>query len=216
MEQPLPGPPKGGAFSLSVMAPPGRRAEYAEMTRRALVDAARTLFAERGFAATSIDDVAEAARVTKGAVYHHFKGKTDLFEAVCERLEVDIVAAIAHGPSGGEHDPWDSLLRGIDRYLDECLEPDVQRILLMEAPTVLGWDRWKDLQGRFGLGLTQAALQMAMEAGVLKPQPVELLAHMVLGALTEGAMYIGRATDRDAARAEVGRSVRTLLEGLRT
>ena len=139
------------------MPPPGRRAEYAEMTRRALVDAARALFAERGYASTSIDDVADAARVTKGAVYHHFKGKTDLFEAVCERVEVDIVAAIAQGPVGGT-DPFEALVRGVDEYLDQCLRPEVQRILLLEAPTVLGWDRWRDLEARFGLGLTQAAL----------------------------------------------------------
>ena len=196
------------------MPPPGRRAEYAEMTRRALVDAARTLFAERGYASTSIDDVADAARVTKGAVYHHFKGKTDLFEAVCERVEVDIVAAIVQGPVGGT-DPFEALVRGVDEYLDQCLQPEVQRILLLEAPTVLGWDRWRDLEARFGLGLTQAALQVAIEAGILRPQPVEALAHIVFGALVEGALYIARAADRDKARTEIGGIVRALLEGLK-
>ena len=197
------------------MPPPGRRAEYAEATRAALVDAAAELFAQRGYGATSLDDVAAAVRVTKGAVYHHFKGKRDLFYAVCEQVETEVVAHVGQGDVD-IRDPWDALVRGVDRYLDACLEPKVQRILLLDAPTVLGWDGWRELESRFALGLTVAAIEVAMEAKVLRRQPVEPLAHMLLGALTEATLYIARAEDRREAREQVGGSVRTLLEGLRT
>jgi AcrR family transcriptional regulator len=197
------------------MTPTGRRAEYADATRRALVEAARGLFAERGYASTSIDLVAETARVTKGAVYHHFKNKTELFYAVCEAVETDVVAMIAQVDIAGRQNPYEALVTGIDRYLDVCLEPEVQRILLIDAPTVLGWEGWRELESRFALGLTVAALEVAMEADLIRKQPVEPLAHMVLGALTEGALYIARAEDRTEARKNVGESTRLLLEGLR-
>ena len=197
------------------MSATGRRAEYADATRRALVGAARGLFAERGYASTSIDLVAETARVTKGAVYHHFKNKTELFKAVCEAVESDIVATIAQADVADRQDPFEALVRGIDRYLDICLDQDVQRILLLDAPTVLGWDGWREMESRYALGLTVAALEVAMEADLIRKQPVEPLAHMVLGALTEGALYIARADDRAEARRNVGESTRLLLEGLR-
>ena len=194
--------------------PSGRRAEYAAATRRSLVDTARRLLTERGYAATSLDDVAAAAGVTKGALYHHFANKKELFEAVVAAVQDDLLTVIGAG-AVENRDPWEGLMAAIDRYLDACLEPDVQTILLLEAPTVLGWDRWREMEERYGLGLTRAALEVAMEAGLIERRPVTPLSHLVLGALTEGAMYIARAEDRATARAEVGEAVRALMEGLR-
>ena len=190
---------------------PGKRAEYAEATKRDLIEVGRRLFGDRGFAATSLDDVVAEAGVTKGALYHHFTNKKELFVAVVEKIEGDLSAFIAQGM---ERDPWAALLVGIDRYLDAALEPEVQMVLL-DAPAVLGWERWRQLEERYGLGLTMVALQVAMEAGVLTTQPIEPLAHLVLGALNEGAIYIAQAKDRDAARRVVGEAARSMLKGLK-
>ena len=203
------------ADSLSLESmPPGRRADYAASTRRALIDAARALFAQNGYAETSLDDVVAEAGVTKGALYHHFDNKKELFAAVVEIVEEHVMELVAAGPSA-QRDPWKALVRGVERYLDACLEPEVQTILLLEAPSVLGWDAWRDREERYGLGLTRAGLQAAMNAKLLKKRPVDPLAHIVLGALTEASMYIARADDRKKARAEVGKSVRSMLDGLR-
>lgn len=193
----------------------GRRAAYAEATKRELVEVARRLFTARGYSHTSIDDVVEEAGVTKGALYHHFDNKLELFAAVAEQVEADLTARIARGPVGVQ-EPWDALLSGIERYLDECMNPEVERILLLEAPTVLGWERWRDLEARYGLGLTIVALELAMEAGALRRQDPEPLAHLLLGALGEGATYIVRAKSRKNARKEIGEALRAMLEGLRT
>ena len=191
-----------------------RRAEYAEATRQALVDAARDQFARRGYAATSTEDIVQGARVTKGALYHHFKGKADLFRVVVENLEVELGHKIAKAASSST-DPWQVLVTGVDAFLDACLDPAVQRILLLEAPSVLGWETWREIEAQSGLGLTQTALEMAMDAGAITRQPVEPLAHMLLGALHEGALFIARAEDRPAARAQVGRTTARMLESLR-
>jgi AcrR family transcriptional regulator len=195
--------------------PPGRRADHAASTRRALLDAARALFAERGYVGTSLEDVVSAAGVTKGAVYHHFENKKELFLAVVELVEERVLEFISSGPIT-VRDAWEGLVAGIDRYLDACLEPEVQQILLLDAPTVLGWEHWRALEERYGLGLTRSALEVAMDAGLMRKAPVDPLAHLVLGALTEGSMFIARAEDRNKARREVGESVRTMLEGMRT
>jgi AcrR family transcriptional regulator len=193
---------------------PSRRSDHAAETRRDLLDAARVLFSDRGYAGTSLDDVVAKAGVTKGALYHHFANKKELFTAVVELVEEHVMSLISAGPVDVK-DAWEALVLGVDRYLDACLEPEVQRILLLEAPTVLGWDHWRELEERYGLGLTRAALEVAMERGLLAKRPVEPLAHIVLGALTEASMYIARSEDREAARDDVGRSVRAVLEGLR-
>jgi AcrR family transcriptional regulator len=190
-----------------------RRAEYAEATRASLIEVARRLFADRGYTATSLDDIVAAARVTKGALYHHFDGKVELFAAVAEGVEADLTARVG---GGIERDPWEALLAGVNRYLDAALEPEIQRILLLDAPTVLGYDRLHELQARFGLGLTVAALEVAMEAGALARRPALPLAHMLIAALSAGAMFIARADDRIAARKQIGDMSMAMLEGLRT
>src|SRR3712207_956746 len=139
-----------------------KRSEYAEATKRDLIAVARRLFAERGYAGTSLDDVVSAAGVTKGALYHHFENKRELFAAVAERVEADVTAWIGRG---SERDPWKAFVAGALRYLDAAsTQADVQRILLIDAPTVMGYERCKELQQRYGLGLTAKGLENAMEA----------------------------------------------------
>ena len=191
-----------------------RRAEYAEATRQALIEAGRALFAEKGFAATSTEEIVRNARVTRGALYHHFNGKAELFRAVVEELDQELVQQIMEAAMSSP-DPWGVMVRGCDAFLDACLDPAVQRILLLDAPAVLGLQTWREIDARYSLGTTQEALQGVMDAGGLEPQPVEPLAHMLLGALHEAAHYIVDAPDPRAARAETGKTLVRLLEGLR-
>jgi AcrR family transcriptional regulator len=191
-----------------------RREENSEATRRGLVDAARDLFTRRGYAETSTEEIVRRSRVTRGALYHHFTGKRDLFRAVLEEVNGNVSAAIA-GRALDQKDVWSGVVQGIDAFLDACLDPAYQRIVLLDGPAVLGWEEWRRIGEGHGLGIIRAAVTQAMEEGVLDPQPVEPLAHMLHGALNEAGMHIARADDVQAARAEVGASVFRLIEGLR-
>ena len=191
-----------------------RRAVRGRATRAAVLKAARELFAERGYAAVGTTEVVERAGVTRGALYHHFEDKRALFRAVYEELEREVaerlVAAVAAEPRPERH-----LEVGIDAFLDACLEPPIRRISLLEAPSVLGYEEWRSIGAEYSAGLLRAALEAAMNSGKLESQPVDTLAHLMLGALAEAALVLARADDLTAARAEVGRTVARLLEGLR-
>jgi AcrR family transcriptional regulator len=189
------------------------KAERSDATRRELVKVARRLFAKRGYAATPIEEIVRSAQVTRGALYHHFDDKRDLFRAVFEEMESElskhVMAATAAESRSELH-----LDVGSQAMLDACLDPAVQRIVLLDAPSVLGWETWHEIEERHGLGLLQGALEMAMEAGHIERQPAGPLAQVVLGALMEAALAIARADDVEAARAEIGASVARLIRGL--
>ena len=171
-----------------------------EATRQRLVAAARELFGARGYAGVGTEEIVRAAGVSRGALYHQFRDKADLFAAVAEQIEAEIAGRIAADASGAAADPAGALRTGARLFLDACAEPDVERIILLDAPAVLGWEAWRDLAGRYGLGLIQLALQTAMDAGANVPQPVIPLAHVLIGALNECALYVARAEDPPAAR----------------
>ena len=195
----------------------GRRsqAERSEATRAALVEAARPLFAEGGYAGVGTEEIVRAAGVTRGALYHHFDGKRELFEAVYERVEAELAERIADGAlNAGAESPIAAMRAGAEMFLRACTEPEVQRIALLDGPSVLGWDRWREIGAEHGLGLIEATLQAAIDAGAIAPQPVRPLAHVLMGALDEAAMLVARAEDPEAARAEVGRTMDTLLGSL--
>ena len=187
--------------------------ERSESTRAALIAAARRLFAARGYADVGTEEIVRAAGVTRGALYHHFAAKPQLFEAVYEQVESELTEKIAAGALGGS-DPMDALRSGTEMFLDACLEPEVQRIVLLDAPAVLGWERWREIAADHGLGLVEAALGAAMESGAIARQPLAPLAHVMMGALDEAAMLVARADDPDAARAEVGATLHGILEAL--
>jgi len=199
---------------MSADLPPDRNAARSEATRGALVRAARELFAERGYAAVGTEEVVRAAGVTRGALYHHFGGKQALFLAVVEAIEGEMVAGVG-AQLGAVDDVWEGLLRGLDLWLDACLQRDVQRIVLLDAPAVLGHDGWRAVEEAYGLGLLRAAIGAAMDADLLARRPVEPLARVLLGAMAEAALVVARSDDPAAARAEVGALLRELLEGLR-
>jgi AcrR family transcriptional regulator len=193
----------------------GLQAERSETTRAALIAAARTLFAERGYGGVGTEEIVRGAGVTRGALYHHFAGKRELFRAVYEAVERDVVDQIAESAIASASDPLAALHAGAEAFLDACEDPAVQRIALMDAPSVLGWEEWREIGMSYGLGLTEASLKAALDAGLIEPQPVRPLAHLLLGALDEGAMLVARADDRGKTRAEVGATVGRMINSLR-
>jgi AcrR family transcriptional regulator len=186
-----------------------------QATRRRLVTAARTLFGARGYADVGTEEIVRAAGVTRGALYHQFRDKAALFAAVAEEIEAEIAARIA-STAGAEADPVEALRSGARLFLDGCAEPEVERIILLDAPAVLGWEAWRDLAGRYGLGLVRFGLGAAMEAGAIVSQPVVPLAHVVIGALNECALYVARAEDPAAAREQCVAILDGILRGLTT
>ena len=192
-----------------------RREEAVDATRAALLDSALRLFTERGFAATSLDDVVRDARVTKGALYHHFKGgKAALFEAVFEEVDLRLAerTAAAVPPDAG---PWELVEAGLDGYLEACSDPVVRRIMFQEGPVALGWARWRELDGCSARELLAAAVQGLLDAGEIRPQPVELLTRLLFTTLGEAGMSVAEAEDQEAARAEARALMLSLLDGLR-
>lgn len=191
------------------------QAERSGATRDALIEAARALFAERGYADVGTEEIVRAAGVTRGALYHHFDGKRELFEAVYERVEIELAERIAAGAlESGAAAPLDAMRAGAEMFLRACTEPEAQRIALLDGPSVLGWDRWREIAAEHGLGLIEASLQAAIEAGAIGDQPVRPLAHVLMGALDEAAMLVARADDPEQMRAEVGQTLDSLLAAL--
>ncbi len=193
-----------------------RKTEQSEATRAALLMAARELFTERGYSGTSTEEVVRRARVTRGALYHHFRDKSDLFAAVFEDVSREVLAKIKKGADeGGPIGTWEHLVDGCLAWLDACLDPAVTRIVFLDAPSALGWERWRELDGKYGGEIIWMALEVAMDAGLIERQPLRPLVHMVAGALNEAAMGMIRSDDPQASRVETGAAVVRLLEGLR-
>ncbi|MGH9271862.1 MAG: TetR/AcrR family transcriptional regulator, partial [Ilumatobacteraceae bacterium] len=191
------------------------QADRSAATRAALVGAARRLFAAEGYAEVGTERIAHAAGVTRGALYHQFADKVELFAAVFEVVEAELTQRLAELMADASADDiQDLMLAGAEAWLDESTEPEVQRIVLLDGPAVLGWERWREIALRYGLGLVTGALEAAVTAGAIADQPVEPLAIVFLGALDEAALYVARAPDPAAARAEMGPVVERLVRAL--
>ncbi|MEY2453261.1 MAG: hypothetical protein QOD92_2835 [Acidimicrobiaceae bacterium] len=189
------------------------QAERSATTRAALLSAARQLFAEHGFVATGREQIAELAGVSRGALYHHFGSKERLFRAVVEELEVELGEQVMIAAARSD-DAAEELRLGCMAFLDACLDPAVRRVVLIEAPVVLGWEQWREIDAQHGLLLVAGALEAVMASGQMTRVPVEPLAHMLLGALNEAAMLVAHAPKPKVARVEVGRTVELVLERL--
>jgi AcrR family transcriptional regulator len=190
------------------------REEQAAATRAELLRVARELFAARGYADVGTEEIVRAAHVTRGALYHHFADKRDLFRAVHNQLADELLATIV-ARTAGSADPWEALTRGVRAFLDACTDPAVIRISHLDAPAVLGWAEWREIDAQHWLGLVATALQEAMDAELLRRREVQPLAHMLLGAMVEASMLIADAADPEGARREVEGPLLALLEGLR-
>ena len=189
------------------------RASQGEATRVSLLTAARELFGEQGYAATALDEVVARAGVTKGALYHHFGGKSDLFQAVYEQVEREISDQVV--TVFMEPDHWYAVTAGCQLMIDAQLDPAVRRIAVHDARSVLGWDAVRQVETRYAAVGIRGALRKAMQGGVIERQPLRPLSLLISGALTEACLYVAAADDPTAAREEVGRLVVRLLEGLR-
>jgi AcrR family transcriptional regulator len=192
---------------------PSLRTDQVAQTRAALVAAARHLFGRDGFAATSVDDIAREARLTTGALYHHFPNKTALFESVFEAVHADLLEASLQAAVGAA-DEVEVLTHGFGAFLDAVLEPDVQRIIILDAPAVLGLARFTELDERYAFAAITAALGAATTSGRLRVDDPETLARLLLGALTRGGMLIANSPTPKETRDAVARSLGAMLEGL--
>jgi AcrR family transcriptional regulator len=190
--------------------PASLRAEQVKQTRAALVRAGRRLFGESGFRATSVEDVAREARVTTGALYHHFPNKTALFEAVFLQAHTDLMATSTKAAEGAK-DGIDELARGFEAFLDGVLQSDVQRILILDGPAVLGLARFTELDEQYAAAMIVHSLTSAAQAGAIEVEDPETTTRLLLGALTRGAMLIANSSDPLATRHAVAKSMRALL-----
>lgn len=177
--------------------------------------AAHALFTEHGYAATSTEQLVTSAGVTRGALYHHFDGKQALFEAVFIQLEEEY-DDVARQVTSARASAWDNLRAGCRAFLDMCLRADIQRIVLLDGPSVLGIDRWRSIEDRYALAPLLGGLSGAMDEGVVPRRPPLALARLILAAVNEAGLFIAEATDPEAARQEAGQALDALLDGLRS
>jgi AcrR family transcriptional regulator len=189
------------------------RAEQVVQTRQALIASGKRLFGEKGFAATSVDDLAREARVTTGALYHHFSTKTALFETVFETVHGEVLEASENAGADAPN-AVEFIARALEAFLDAVLDPQVQRIVVTDAPAVLGQERFTELDERHSFGPMVAALEVARASGELDIDDSETLARLLFGALTRGAMLIAGSPDPAETRDRVARGMRALLAGL--
>jgi AcrR family transcriptional regulator len=195
------------------MAVKTRKAEQSEVTRAVLVRTARELFSERGFAETPTEEIVKRAGITRGALYHHFRDKEDLFRAVVEDVEAELVRHLVTAASR-ESDPLARFRAGSHSFLKAALDPDVQRLVLNDAPSVLGLAAWREIDDRHGLGFVRGGLEAAMKAGQIAEQPLDPLANILLGALKEAAMLIAQSPTNKSKK-EMTAIVDRLIDGLR-
>jgi AcrR family transcriptional regulator len=191
-----------------------RRTDYSESTKQALVDSATDLFTKNGYAGTSLDAIVKRARVTKGALYHHFSGKQALFEAAFNQVETKAMTQLSKTIDGGGS-PWERALEGVQEYINVCLDPTYQRLVIREAPVVMGIERWREAEEHFSYGIVRDVLEQLIEAGELGDIPVEVTARMMFASLSAGANIIAEASDPKKASAEVFAALIHMIEGIR-
>jgi AcrR family transcriptional regulator len=187
--------------------------ERSEATTERLLDSARELFATQGFAATSLEQVVAAAGVTKGALYHHFESKRDLFRAVFDREHARI-AEVVVAAAATEADAWDAFYAGCRAFFEETQHPDTQRIALLDGPSALGWDEMRAIESRYSLELIRLGLERAIAEGRMAKRPVAPLAHMLFGGLCEAATFAARSDKPAAATDRVLAELRVQLDAL--
>lgn len=187
--------------------------EKAASTKAKIIAVARHLFATRGYAGTSTEVILEEAQVSRGALYHHFENKEALFAAVMEAVEVDITTASARAGANAT-DPVEALLRAFNAFLDQACETEVRQIVLMDAHSVLGWQKWREIEERYGLGRLKQALKLIAATGRIHQDMVDVFAHILLASLIEVAFLVARSP-QPQVKARTGRkAMKELLERL--
>jgi AcrR family transcriptional regulator len=191
-----------------------RQAQRTEATKARLLSVARQMFVEHGFANVPAEELVQQAGLTRGALYHQFGGKEGLFAALYEIIQQEVTARI-NAAAEQAPDAWSGLRIGCHAFLQACVDPEVQRIMLLDAPVVLSWERWRAVDAQYGLGSLKQGLQYAMERGFIAEQPIDPLAHLLVGAMNEAAMWIARAPAPEEALRQAIVALDALLDGLR-
>lgn len=186
-----------------------------EATVQNLIEVARQLFSEQGYMAVSTEEIVQSAQVTRGALYHHFSGKRELFLAVFEAVQAEIGERIEQAAMALP-DPWEGFMAGCRAFLETCLDPHIQRIVFIDAPAVLGWDLWRRVDATSGMVPLKEGLMALREAGLIKPHSLDALAHLLSGAMNEAALWIAQAPNPAEALEEAMAGLEMLLQGLRT
>jgi len=213
---PEPLPEVTGASAARSRAQSARRAEHAADTRGALITAARRLFAAYGFDGTGTEQIVAEARVTRGALYHHFRDKADIFRAAMAEAAADVATRLIDEQLAAEAEsPMAEIRDGVSAFLDVCVGGDFQRIVLVDGPRVLGTEAWEDLVERYGRSLLEEWLRRCMSTGDLDQMPVRALARLLIAMLTEASLAIALADDPSAERAALGEVLDRVLAGLR-
>jgi AcrR family transcriptional regulator len=191
------------------------QAERSAATQQALIEAARRLWGERGYAEVSTPEIAEAAGVTRGAMYHQYADKAALFRAVIEAVDIEILERLQASVAAAQPEtPVDTMHAMTGAWLDIAREPEIRQLMLLDAPSVIGWREYREMSQNNSVEAAEALLQAAVEVGQLRPQPLRPLALVLLGALEEAAMYVAGAEDADQAGEEVRVVLRDLIDGL--
>jgi AcrR family transcriptional regulator len=192
-----------------------RSAAHVEDTRRALIAAARHLFATVGFQATLTEDIVRDAGLTRGALYHHFRDKEDLFHAVYEEVSGEVDQLLIHRSAGpGPDNAWDLFQANSEVHLEAATQnADYRQIVLIDGPAVLGWDAWSDRRGG-ALAKIAQYLHDAVHEGILEPLPAEAMAHLLSAIGTGAVMYVAQADDHGRARQDIEVCTERLLRGL--
>ncbi|MDT0270646.1 TetR/AcrR family transcriptional regulator [Streptomyces sp. DSM 44915] len=196
------------------MAQHGIRAQQRERTRQKLLGEGRRQFAAQGYGAVGLAEIVRAAEVTKGALYHHFSGKAELFRAVLEQVQGEVGRRVAEAAEAHD-DPWDQLVGGCQEFLTASTAPDVQRIMLVDGPAVLGWSEWRAMDEAASARHLSEALAALVKAGTIPPQPVEPLARLLSGAMNEAALWLASSAgpeDLAHTRAALDRMLRALRD----
>lgn len=192
---------------------PDSRTQQRDRTRQTLLRESRQLFASRGYGAVGLAEIVRAAGVTKGALYHHFASKADLFRAVLEQVQLEVAENVA-ATAGAEDDPWAQLTAGCRAFLTASTDPDVQRIMLVDGPAVLGWSEWRALDEAASARHLADALTTLVEAGTIARQPVAPLTRLLSGAMNEAALWLADSA-RPGDLADTWAALSRMLEALR-
>ncbi len=190
------------------------KAQQRDLMMANLIAIGRDIFAERGYAQTAAEDIVSRAGVTRGALYHHFDGKEGLFAAVLETVQRDVAASVA-AAAAGEADWWSQLQAGCQAFLASSLEPAVQRIMLIDGPAVLGWERWREMDAQHSMRLLADIVAALMTEGIIRRLPVMALTHLLSGAMNEASLWIAQSENPPAALHEAQQALGAVLDGLR-
>jgi AcrR family transcriptional regulator len=190
------------------------KAQQKEDTTKKLKAIALQMFAEQGYAAVAMEDMIKQVGMTRGAIYHHFGSKEGLFRAVLDDIQQEIAERILN-ESGKTTDLWEQLLKGCYAFLSASLEREIQQIMLIDAPAVLGWNVWRALDEKYSMSLLLELLTEMREQQMIRPLSVDSLTHLLSGAMNEAALWIASAPEKEKALEEAFASFTALVEGIK-